>query len=343
MYFRRTMRKILVTGGAGFIGSHTVTELIQAGFTPVIIDNFSNTDERILNGLKNILGELPTLYREDCTDASVMERIFQNEKPDAVIHFAAFKAVGESVEQPLKYYRNNLESLILLLELMKKYQVRDLVFSSSCTVYGQPDELPVTENTPQQEATSPYGYTKQVCERIIQDHVASDKNFRAVLLRYFNPIGAHHSGQIGELPFGVPGNLVPYITQTGAGLREKLTIHGNDYDTADGTCIRDFIHVTDLAKAHVKSLQWIEVQPGICEVFNLGQGIGNTVMEVVLAFEKVSGKKLNYAIGPRRNGDVEKVWADVSKANTMLGWKTELSLEQALDDAWRWQQHIGKQ
>jgi len=342
VYFRRTMRKILVTGGAGFIGSHTVTELIHAGFTPIIIDNFSNTDERILDGLKHILGQLPVLYREDCTDAAIMENIFQKEKPEAVIHFAAFKAVGESVEQPLKYYRNNLSSLILLLELMKKYQVRDLVFSSSCTVYGQPDQLPVTEKTPQKEATSPYGYTKQVCERIIQDFVQSEPNFRAVLLRYFNPIGAHHSGQIGELPFGVPGNLVPYITQTGAGLREKLTIHGNDYDTVDGTCIRDFIHVTDLAKAHVKSLEWLSGQASVCEVFNLGQGIGNTVLEVVQAFEKVSGKKLPYSIGPRRAGDVEKVWADVTKSKTMLNWKTELTLEQALDDAWRWQQHIGK-
>lgn len=341
MYFRRTMRKILVTGGAGFIGSHTVTELTQAGFTPVIVDNFSNTDERILDGLQSILGKLPVLYREDCTDRAVMEKIFITEKPDAVIHFAAFKAVGESVEQPLKYYRNNLDSLLLLLELMTKYSVRDLVFSSSCTVYGQPDELPVTEKTVQKEATSPYGYSKQVCERIITDHCISDPKFRAVLLRYFNPIGAHHSGKIGELPFGIPGNLVPYITQTGAGLREKLTIHGNDYHTPDGTCIRDFIHVTDLAKAHVKSLEWLSNQEGLCEIFNLGQGLGNTVLEVVNAFEKVSGKKLPYSIGPRRAGDVEKVWADVTKSNQMLGWKTELSLEQALDDAWRWQQSLG--
>lgn len=335
------MGKILVTGGAGFIGSHTVVELKYAGYSSIIVDNFSNTDERLFAGVKDILGEKPTLYRIDCTDANAMEEVFAKEKPDAVIHFAAYKAVGESVEQPIKYYRNNVDSLLLLLELMEKHQVGDLVFSSSCTVYGQPDQLPVTELTPQKDATSPYGYTKQIGERIIQDYCAAHPEFRAVLLRYFNPIGAHHSGKIGELPFGVPSNLVPYITQTGAGLRPQLVIHGNDYNTADGTCIRDFIHVSDLANAHVQSLKWLKDQKGVCEVFNVGQGKGNSVMEVVKTFEKVSGKKLPIKIGPRRSGDVEQVWADVSKSNQILHWKTERSLEEAMDDAWRWQQSLG--
>lgn len=337
------MRKILVTGGAGFIGSHTVCELVSAGYTPVIIDDFSNTDERLLRGISEILGSEPILYRVDCTIEKDVRQVFEKEKPEAAIHFAAFKAVGESVEKPLKYYHNNIGSLLVLLKLMAEYKVHNLVFSSSCTVYGQPQELPVTEESSQQEATSPYGYTKQISERIIRDYQKSNPTFRAALLRYFNPIGAHHSGLIGELPFGIPSNLVPFITQTAAGIRQKLTIYGDDYNTEDGTCIRDFIHVSDLARAHVKAIKWLEQQDACCETFNLGQGKGNTVLEIVKAFVKVTGVKLNYEIGPRRNGDVEQVWADTSKANKLLQWKTILSLDQALEDAWRWQMNLGKE
>jgi UDP-glucose 4-epimerase len=337
------MKKILVTGGAGFIGSHTVCELVNAGYAPVIVDDFSNSDERILSGLRKILGVDPILYRMDCTNAADMRIVFEKESPVAVIHFAAFKAVGESVENPLKYYKNNIDSLLVLLGLMHEFNVNNLVFSSSCTVYGQPDVLPVTEATPQQEATSPYGYTKQVCERIIRDFGVAMPTFSCALLRYFNPIGAHRSGAIGELPFGVPSNLVPFITQTAAGLRNKLTIYGDDYATTDGTCIRDYIHVSDLARAHVKSLNWLEQSEHVCETFNLGQGRGNSVLEVVKTFVKVSGVQLNYEVGKRRSGDVEQVWADVQKANTILNWKTELTLEDALEDAWRWEQGLSKQ
>lgn len=336
------MKKVLVTGGAGYIGSHTVVKLLKHGYTPVIVDNFSNSDERILNGLEEILGFLPRLYRTDCTDIQALKSIFQQEAPDGVIHFAAFKAVGESTEQPIRYYRNNIDSLLNVLELMKEFGTRDLVFSSSCTVYGQPDDLPVHEQSPQKTATSPYGYSKQVCERIIEDFCNSNKNFRCALLRYFNPIGAHPSGLIGELPYGTPNNLVPYITQTAAGIREKLTIHGNDYSTPDGTCIRDYIHVCDLAMAHVKALQWLEGEQNACEAFNLGQGVGNSVKEVVDTFEQVNGTPVNAIVGPRRAGDVEQVWADVTKAHRVLDWRTNHSLAEALVDAWRWQQHVTK-
>ncbi len=336
------MKSIIVTGGAGFIGSHTSVELVQAGYRPVIVDDFSNTDERILSGITGILGEQPVLYRTDCANQSAMRDIFMTEKPVAVIHFAAFKAVGESVELPLKYYHNNLDTLITILNLMKEFDVRDLVFSSSCTVYGQPDELPVTESCPMKKATSPYGYTKQICEQIIHDVHHSWPSLRCALLRYFNPIGAHPSGKIGELPNGVPNNLVPYITQTAAGKRSSLTIFGEDYDTPDGTCIRDFIHVVDLAKAHVKSLEWLSSQSQACEAFNLGQGKGNSVMEVVKSFMRVTGMPLNYQVGPRRSGDVEKVWAEVSKSSEVLKWQTELTLDQALEDAWRWELQLSK-
>lgn len=335
------MKKIIVTGGAGFIGSHTVVELHNAGFVPVIIDDFSNTDERILDGIQKILGFIPTLYRVNCADKQAMTSIFESEKPDAVIHFAAFKAVGESVEQPLKYYRNNIDSLLTILELMNEFSVRHIVFSSSCTIYGQPEQLPVTENTPEQYATSPYGYSKQIGERILRDYFLASHQSCIALLRYFNPIGAHHTGYIGELPNGIPNNLVPYITQTAAGIREQLVVHGNDYDTPDGSCIRDFIHVSDLAAAHVKSLDWLlNQQTGVCEAFNLGQGKGNTVLEVITTFEKVNNVKLNYRIGPRRTGDVEKIFADAGKALDILGWKTKLSLEDALRDAWNWEQKL---
>lgn len=334
------MKKIIVTGGAGFIGSHTVVELINEGYTPVIVDNFSNTDERILDGLQKIIGIVPTLYKVDCGDKALMSEIFMREKPEAIIHFAAYKAVGESVEQPLKYYRNNISSLLTVLELMSEFDVKTIVFSSSCTIYGQPDALPVDENTPEKTTSSPYGYTKQVGERILKDFAVAYPKTNIALLRYFNPIGAHHTGFIGELPNGIPNNLVPYITQTAAGIREQLVVHGNDYNTPDGSCIRDFIHVKDLAVAHVRSLDWLLKKDGICEAFNLGQGKGNTVLEVIKTFEKVNNLKLNYTIGPRRTGDVEKIYADASKAEKILNWKTELSLEDALRDAWRWEQQL---
>ncbi|MFM7726793.1 MAG: UDP-glucose 4-epimerase GalE, partial [Flavobacteriales bacterium] len=308
------MKKVLVTGGAGYIGSHTVVELLNHGYIPVIVDNFSNSDERVLSGLEEILGFKPVLYHCDCTNSEEFRKVFEAETPDAVIHFAAFKAVGESTEQPVRYYRNNIDSLLNVLDLMHEFDVRDLVFSSSCTVYGQPDELPVSERSPQKEAPSPYGYSKQVSERIIKDYCATGKNIRCALLRYFNPIGAHPSGLIGELPYGTPNNLVPYITQTAAGIREKLTIHGNDYSTSDGTCIRDYIHVCDLAGAHVKALAWLDTQTQTCEAFNLGQGQGNSVKEVVDTFVRVNNMPVQVVIGPRRPGDVEQVWADVSKA-----------------------------
>lgn len=336
------MKKVLVTGGAGYIGSHTVVELLNHGYIPIIVDDFSNSDERVLAGLEEILGFKPVLYRCDCTNLADFRRVFEAELPDAVIHFAAFKAVGESTEQPVRYYRNNIDSLLSVLDLMHEFNVRDLVFSSSCTVYGQPDELPVSELSPQKEAPSPYGYSKQVSERIIKDYCATSENIRCALLRYFNPIGAHPSGLIGELPYGTPNNLVPYITQTAAGIRQMLTIHGNDYSTTDGTCIRDYIHVCDLAGAHVKALDWLDTRAHACEAFNLGQGQGNSVKEVVDTFVRVNQTPVQVVIGPRRPGDVEQVWADVSKALQQLHWKTERTLADALKDAWRWQRNLSK-
>ncbi len=334
------MKKVLVTGGAGYIGCHTVVELLNHDFIPIIIDNFSNTDERILQGLEEILGFMPIVYRTDCTDYKAMHEVFSLEKPDAVIHFAAFKAVGESTAHPLKYYHNNIDSLLVVLRLMDEFNVNELVFSSSCTVYGQPAMLPVNENCPPQQATSPYGYSKQVSEQIIIDTCAARPQLKCTLLRYFNPIGAHPSALIGELPYGIPNNLVPYITQTAAGIREKLTIHGNDYSTNDGTCIRDYIHVCDLAAAHVKALEWLSGQSNVCEAFNLGQGKGNSVKEVVDTFVRVNNVAVNIEIGPRRSGDVEQVYADVSKVKNALHWQTERSLDEALKDAWKWQRHL---
>jgi UDP-glucose 4-epimerase len=336
------MKKVLVTGGAGYIGSHTVVELCNNDFIPVIVDNFSNTDDRILDGLQELLGYKPEVYRVDCANYDALKAVFAAEMPDAVIHFAAFKAVGESTELPLKYYANNIDSLLVVLRLMEEFKVNDLVFSSSCTVYGQPEQLPVDEQCPPQVATSPYGYSKQVCERILQDACAARPSLKCALLRYFNPIGAHPSAMIGELPFGIPNNLVPFITQTAIGIRPQLTIYGNDYQTPDGTCIRDYIHVCDLASAHVKALDWLENQTQACEAFNLGQGLGNSVKEVVDTFVRVNQTALPVVIGARRPGDVEQVWADVSKAHQFLNWKTERSLEQALKDAWKWEQHLQK-
>jgi UDP-glucose 4-epimerase len=341
-FILRSMKKVLVTGGAGYIGSHTVIELLNNGYIPVIVDNFSNSDERVMLGLEEILGFSPILYKADCCDRIEMEKVFKAENPDAVIHFAAFKAVGESTEKPTLYYRNNIDSLLTILELMNEYNVKDFVFSSSCTVYGQPKSLPVNESSEQEPATSPYGYSKQVCERIIKDTTAARPLLKSALLRYFNPIGAHPSGKIGELPYGVPNNLVPFITQTAAGIREKLTVHGSDYNTPDGTCIRDYIHVCDLAIAHVRALDWLQSQESVCEAFNLGQGIGNSVKEVVETFVRVNATTLKVEYGPRRPGDVEQVWADASKALTTLNWKTERSLDDCLVDAWRWQKNLSQ-
>ncbi len=335
--------KILVTGGAGFIGSHTVVSLVEAGFEPVIVDDLSNSLSSALDGLRAILGRDVAFYQADCNDREAMKAIFEQEQLTGVIHFAAYKAVGESVAEPLKYYNNNLGSLLLLLDLMEEYKVRTLVFSSSCTVYGQPEHLPVTEETPRLPAQSPYGNTKAIGEDIIRDAVRAQWPVKALALRYFNPIGAHPSAEIGELPLGVPANLVPFITQTAAGMRPSLTVYGDDYNTPDGTCVRDYIHVMDLADAHVQALRQLnETNADACyDVINIGTGRGETVLNVIKTFEEATGVSVNYTIGPRRPGDVEQVYADVSKSARVLNWKTTHSLAEALRDAWRWQQKIG--
>ena len=332
-----TMKNILVTGGAGYIGSHTVVELFKAGYHPIIVDNFSNTDERLLHGIASITGQKPTLYKGDCCDLSFLTTVFESHALDGAIHFAAYKAVGESVEQPLKYYHNNILSLTNLLSLMAQYKVTQLVFSSSCTVYGQPDELPIREDGPESKAASPYGFTKQIGEQILRDFHQAHDSFAIGMLRYFNPIGAHPSGLIGELPFGVPNNLVPFLTQATAGHRQALTVFGADYSTPDGSCIRDFIHVVDVAKAHVKTLNFLFDQSSCCEAINLGQGVGNSVLEVIHTFEEVNKVKVPYHIGERRMGDIVQIWADASKAKELLDWETELTLADALRDAWNWQ------
>ena len=337
------MTKILVTGGVGFIGSHTVVELMQAGYEPIIIDNLSNSSINVLDGIEKITGKRPFFAQVDCRDKAAIDQVLKQQGPiKAIIHFAASKAVGESVEKPLLYYRNNLDSLLNLLELMQENSIEHLVFSSSCTVYGQPEVLPVTEQAPIQPALSPYGNTKQICEEIITDTAYADKNIHAILLRYFNPIGAHPSAEIGELPIGVPQNLIPFVTQTAAGIREQLKVFGSDYNTPDGSCIRDYINVTDLAKAHVTAVQRLteNKQKKSVEVFNIGTGHGLSVLEIINAFEKVTGQKLNYAVVGRREGDIEQVWADPSYANNELGWKAEKNIEETLLSAWRWQEKL---
>lgn len=337
-----TKGKILVTGGAGYIGSHAVVELFEAGYEPVIIDNFVNSQESALEGIKAIINTDIPCHRIDCTDVPALQEVFRQEGNIAgVIHFAAYKAVGESVREPLKYYHNNVGSLVALLQVMTEFNVTNLVFSSSCTVYGIPDALPVTEETPVKKANSPYGNTKQICEDILTDLAKSGSSIHTIALRYFNPIGAHASAKIGELPLGIPNNLVPFITQTAVGIREKLTVFGNDYDTPDGSNVRDYIHVVDLAKAHVVAIERLLTgkAPAI-EMFNIGTGRGNSVLEVVKTFEKVSGQKLNYEIGPRRPGDVPQIYADVTKATQELGFKTELGLEEALSSAWQWELNL---
>jgi UDP-glucose 4-epimerase len=337
--------KILVTGGAGFIGSHTVVELDKAGFEPVIIDNLYNSNLGVLDGIKEITGKDFPFYEIDCNDSEKVRALFEKEKFDGVIHFAAYKAVGESVEKPLNYYENNLISLLVLLRAAQEFKVPNFVFSSSCTVYGQPDAIPVTEQTPRKPANSPYGNTKAIGEDIIRDYVAAKAGVKAISLRYFNPIGAHETSLIGELPNGVPSNLVPFITQTAAGLRKSLTVFGSDYDTEDGTCIRDFIHVVDLAKAHVKALELLDEQTesDYYDVFNVGTGEGYTVLQLINTFEEVNGVKLNYSIGPRRPGDVEKIYAQSDKVNNVMKWHAEKTMADALRDAWNWQLKITPQ
>jgi UDP-glucose 4-epimerase len=333
-------KKILVTGGTGFIGSHTVLALIEAGYSPVVIDNFSNSHSWIALELENIAGQSIPLYEADCTDEKQLAAVFDEEGPfEGVIHFAALKAVGESVENPLKYYKNNLESLVRLLEQMERTGTKNLVFSSSCTVYGIPSVVPITENEETKEPQSPYGATKIMGEQIIKDAVFHGGKVNAVLLRYFNPIGAHPSGKIGELPMGVPNNLVPYVAQTAAGWREVITINGSDYDTPDGTCIRDYIHVVDLAEAHVRALSWFAKGKSL-DVFNLGTGKGSSVAEVISLFEEVSKKTIVRVIGPRRKGDVPAIWANADKAKAELGWLANYSLKEALHHAWLWQENL---
>lgn len=332
--------KILVTGGAGYIGSHTAWELVQSGYEPVLIDNFSKSDTTLLDGLEKLMGRKPLFYQGDCVDIGFLKHLFSLHQFKAVIHFAAYKAVGESVQFPIKYYQNNINSLLSLLDVMEQERVFNLIFSSSCTVYGQPKTIPVAENAPFQKAESPYGATKQLCEHILED--TPKQNFRIISLRYFNPIGAHPTSLLGELPIGVPGNLVPFVTQTAIGKREKLVVFGNDYNTPDGSNIRDFIHIVDLAKAHVSALTHLlaKTDGPAYDFFNLGTGQGNSVLEVIRVFEQVNNVKLNFEVGPRRSGDVEKTYADVTKARTVLGWKAELTLEDALRDAWNWEKKL---
>ena len=337
------MDKILVTGGLGFIGSHTVVELQNEGYEVVIIDNLSNSSIDVLDGISSITGMKPVFEKLDLRDKEAIESFFKkHHNIKGVIHFAASKAVGESVQEPLLYYENNISTLVYIFKELKKSPSANFIFSSSCTVYGQADELPITENAPVKQAESPYGNTKQIGEEIIKDTCKIAPNIKAIALRYFNPIGAHESAKIGELPIGVPQNLVPFITQTALGIREQLSVFGNDYPTPDGTCIRDYIHVVDLAKAHVIALKRLLENQNTSnyETFNLGTGTGSSVLEVINSFEKVSGQKLNYKIVDRREGDVISAYADTKKANNELGWKSQLTLDDAMLSAWKWEQKI---
>ena len=332
------MKKILVTGGLGYIGSHTVVELQNEGFEVIIIDNLSNTSIEVLNKITSITGIKPTFEEIDLKDKEAVHHFFKYYDVDGVIHFAASKAVGESVNEPLKYYENNIATLTYVLKEMVANNVSNFIFSSSCTVYGQADELPITESAPTKPAESPYGATKKMGEIIIEDtSKATDLN--AIALRYFNPIGAHETAKIGELPLGVPQNLIPYVVRTAAGIRECLSIFGSDYDTVDGTAVRDYIHVVDLAKAHIAALNRLlnNENKSKCEFFNIGTGTGSSVLEVVKAFEKSTGKKVNYKIVDRRAGDITAAYADTTLANKELGWKSELDLETSLASAWKWQ------
>ncbi len=335
--------KVLVTGGLGFIGSHTVVELQNKGFEVVIIDNLSNSSIKVLDGIVSITGKAPIFENLDLKEKSKLQEFFSNHQDIVgVIHFAASKAVGESVEQPLMYYENNINTLVYVLQELTKLEQSNFIFSSSCTVYGQADELPISENAPIKPAESPYGNTKQIGEEIIKDTCKVTPKLNAIALRYFNPIGAHPTAKIGELPIGVPQNLVPFITQTGVGIREQLSVFGDDYPTPDGTCVRDYIHVVDIAKAHVVALQRLIESSNTSnyEYFNLGTGTGSSVLEVINSFERVSGEKLNYKIASRREGDVISAYADTTKANQVLGWKAEFSLDDAMTSAWKWQKRL---
>jgi UDP-glucose 4-epimerase len=343
VYLPFMSEKIIVTGGAGFIGSHTVVELFQAGYEPVIIDNFSNSQRFIIERIEKICGSNIKFYETDCRDSVAMNQIMADEKPYGIIHFAAFKSVNDSLANPELYYDNNVNSLLVVLESMKKNGIKNLVFSSSCTVYGNPSEIPVTENSTLNKPTSPYGETKVIGEEKINEFAKQNKDFHSVILRYFNPVGAHSSGLIGEIPSGVPTNLVPYITQTAAGWREQITVNGNDYSTSDGTCIRDYIHVVDLAKAHVAAIKFMENnQSEIPVIYNLGTGNGVSILEAIQSFEKVNGIKLPYCFGPRREGDVEKIYASVEKANRELHWECKHGIDDAMKHAWKWQQTLQK-
>jgi UDP-glucose 4-epimerase len=334
---------IMVTGGTGYIGSHTVVELQQSGFDVVIVDDLSNSGIEVLDNIEKITGIRPLFEQFDLADHDMTNDFFmRNKEIRAIIHFAAYKAVGESVQKPLAYYRNNLVSLMNLLDNQIRHKIENIVFSSSCTVYGQPDVLPVTEQTPRKDAESPYGNTKRICEDILHDTIAANQQVKGISLRYFNPVGAHSSALIGELPLGVPQNLVPFITQTAAGLRGELKVFGNDYNTPDGSAIRDYIHVVDLAKAHVIAIKRLleEKNKTNYEVFNLGTGTGLSVLEIVTGFERATGVKLNYRVVERRAGDIEKIWADTTYANEELGWKAEKELDETLLSAWNWEKKV---
>ncbi len=348
---------VLVTGGAGYIGSHTVVALHEAGFRPVVVDNFANSTPAALDGIASIIGERVPFVEANCCDEEAMRDLFNTQAEagtpiSGVIHFAAYKAVGESVEKPIDYFENNIGSTANLLRVMEAFGVTNLVFSSSCTVYGEPDTIPVDETAPMKPAESPYGYTKQACERLITDAAHARPALATALLRYFNPIGAHPTAAIGELPIGRPNNLIPFLTQATAGKREPLTVFGNDYPTPDGTCIRDYIHVVDLAAAHVAALRWLLRETAttdrsndkgpLLEAFNLGTGTGSSVKEVIDTFEAVNGKAVPHSFGPRRPGDVVAIYAEANKAQSMLGWSAEKSLGDALRDAWRWEERGGR-
>ncbi|MDE6811556.1 MAG: UDP-glucose 4-epimerase GalE [Muribaculaceae bacterium] len=337
------MTKILVTGGTGYIGSHTVVELQQAGYEVIIIDNLSNSNLSVVDGIERITGIRPAFVEGDVTDINTLRRLFTDYPGiKGIINFAASKAVNESVKKPLLYYRNNIVSLLNLLDLMPEFGVEGIVFSSSCTVYGEPDVNPIDETAAIKPATSPYGNTKQICEEIITDSIHAGLPVKSIILRYFNPVGAHPSAEIGELPIGVPQNLIPYLTQAAAGVRPELTIFGNDYNTPDGSCIRDFIDVVDLAKAHVIAMRRMLEMPGTdkLEIFNLGTGKGLSVLELLESFERANGVKVPYKIGPRREGDIEKIWADPAKANDVLGWSAQVDIDETMRNAWRWQKKI---
>ncbi len=333
------MKNILVTGGLGYIGSHTVVALHEAGFNPIIVDNCSNSSPLFLDRIAKIIGRAPLFYPVDVCDKKSLNEVFNSHEIQGVIHFAAFKSVGDSVKEPLKYYRNNINSLLTLLEVMNRHPTSTIIFSSSCSLYGDAKEQPVKETTPLEKSQSPYAHTKLVCEEILTATCFSEPQLNAISLRYFNPIGAHQSTIIGEAPIGVPSNLIPFLTQSVAGIRGPLTVHGSDYDTPDGTCIRDYIHVVDLAAAHVIALKRLLAKENETnyELFNIGTGKGYSVLECIKTFEEVNGIKVNYTMGPRREGDVVKVWADTTKANELLGWQATFDLKEMLRIAWQWQ------